>query len=68
MKKAGASQGQLLSVESNGTLIRQVKAADFQSSTKIEAVVDEINKMTQSDPSAKVLATRSDIALSCIFI
>jgi len=30
-----------------------VKASDFQSSTKIEALLDEINQMISGDPSAK---------------
>lgn len=33
----------------------QVKAADFQSSTKIEALLDEINQMIAGDSGAKVL-------------
>ncbi|CAE7616604.1 rhp16 [Symbiodinium natans] len=36
-----------------GSIMKKVKASEFQSSTKIEAVVDEISKMTKSDPSAK---------------
>ncbi|CAL1154043.1 unnamed protein product, partial [Cladocopium goreaui] len=31
----------------------EVKASDFQSSTKIEALLDEINQMISGDPSAK---------------
>lgn len=33
----------------------QVKAADFQSSTKIEALLDEINQMIAGDSGAKVV-------------
>ena len=40
-------------VENGHCLISQVKASEFQSSTKIEAVVDEINKMIQGDNGAK---------------
>ena len=32
-----------------------MKAADFQSSTKIEALLDEINQMIAGDSGAKVL-------------
>ncbi|CAE7019970.1 rhp16 [Symbiodinium sp. KB8] len=36
-----------------GSIMKKVKASEFQSSTKIEAVVDEINKMIQGDNGAK---------------
>jgi hypothetical protein len=35
-----------------------VKASDFQSSTKIEALLDEINQMISGDPSAKAAPQR----------
>ena len=35
----------------------QVKASDFQSSTKIEALLDEINQMISGDRSAKAVGT-----------
>jgi len=36
-------------------IMQKVKPADFRSSTKIEALVDEVNKMIANDPSAKGL-------------
>ena len=38
--------------------VSQVKASDFQSSTKIEALLDEINQMISGDPSAKAAPQR----------
>lgn len=35
------------------SIMKKVKASDFQSSTKIEALLDEINQMISGDPSAK---------------
>ena len=34
--------------------LSQVKASEFQSSTKIEALLDEIQQMNKADPTAKV--------------
>jgi len=36
-----------------GSIMKKVTASEFQSSTKIEALLDEVNKMTQGDPAAK---------------
>ena len=44
----------------------QVKAADFQSSTKIEALLDEINQMIAGDSGAKVL--RGEKAIPKFFL
>ena len=33
----------------------RIKASDFQSSTKIEALREEVHKMLQTDPSAKAI-------------
>eukprot|EP00930_Biecheleria_cincta_P105906 TRINITY_DN98_c1_g1_i1.p1 TRINITY_DN98_c1_g1~~TRINITY_DN98_c1_g1_i1.p1 ORF type:complete len:1206 (-),score=311.60 TRINITY_DN98_c1_g1_i1:59-3676(-) len=37
----------------SGGIMRKVKAADFQSSTKIEALLDEVKKMLKNDKTAK---------------
>ena len=37
------------------SILNRVKLADFQSSTKIEALREELHRMLQADPSAKAL-------------
>ena len=37
------------------SILNPVKLADFQSSTKIEALREELHRMLQADPSAKAL-------------
>ena len=36
-------------------ILSRIKASDFQSSTKIEALREEVHKMLQTDPSAKAI-------------
>ena len=38
-----------------GSILRRIRAADFQSSTKIEAVREEIDRMRAADPGAKAV-------------
>ena len=36
-------------------ILSRIKATDFQSSTKIEALREEVHNMLQADPSAKAI-------------
>lgn len=52
----GSSSSKAVKSGSNwgsGGIMRKVKAADFQSSTKIEALLDEVKKMMKNDKTAK---------------
>ena len=37
------------------SILSRIKTSDFQSSTKIEALREEVHKMLQADPSAKAI-------------
>ena len=37
------------------SILSRIKTTDFQSSTKIEALREEVHKMLQADPSAKAI-------------
>ena len=37
------------------SILSRIQTADFQSSTKIEALREEVHKMLQADPSAKAI-------------
>lgn len=39
----------------SGNIMNKVRAADFQSSTKIEALLDEVKKMKRSSPDSKAI-------------
>jgi DNA repair protein RAD16 len=46
-----------------GGIMRKVKASEFQSSTKIEALVDETKKMMKQDPKAKAIVFSQYVAM-----
>eukprot|EP00928_Gymnodinium_smaydae_P035606 TRINITY_DN25023_c0_g4_i1.p1 TRINITY_DN25023_c0_g4~~TRINITY_DN25023_c0_g4_i1.p1 ORF type:complete len:1193 (+),score=345.81 TRINITY_DN25023_c0_g4_i1:101-3679(+) len=54
-KGGGAAKAPASSAGKRGAIMQKVKASEFQSSTKIEALLDEVQKMIRQDSTAKAI-------------
>ena len=52
---AGQAKSSRVAGSKKGSIINRISLADFQSSTKIEAIREELERMMQRDPSGKAI-------------